>query len=360
MLYLKLLAAAFCGGLLFSLCHLPLAWLLGPMIGTILYTKLTRQSIHIPLLFRNLGFISIGYTIGLTFSKEALLEMITHLPSMLAMTLLMIIFSLILAWLTAKLTHANYKSTVAGSIPGGLTQMIALCGEMKGIDLAVVTIIQVTRIVSVVMLVPFLVYSPLLHGNERVQETIVHASASYQWSILPFFLLGAIAAFFCKKGKFPTPFLIGPMMMMAILVIAGIHVPSLPVSIVSLSQLFIGIDLGMRIKLGEMEKKAMFSIAAITSSGLLVSFSLMLAFLLIHLEEGITLMTAFIGLAPGGMAEMAILGQSVHGDLTVITTYQLFRLLFILFCVPSILKWLFLLFDWKEKRQLLVKGEKKK
>lgn len=310
-----------------------------------------------PVLLRDLGLISIGYMIGLTFSKESLVEMITHLPSMLAMTLAMIAFSLILAFMTTKITHTNYKSTIAGSIPGGLTQMIALCGEMKGIDLAVVTIIQVTRIVSVVMLVPFLVYSPLLHGKEHAQEAITHASASYHWSLLPFFLLAAIAALLSKKYKFPTPFLIGPIILIATLVIAGMQIPALPVSVISISQLFIGIDLGLRIKLGEMEKKAMFSTVAIVSSILLVSFSLFLGFILIHLESGITLMTAFIGLAPGGMAEMAILGQSAGGDLTVITTYQLFRLLFILFCVPSILKWIFLLVDWNEKRKLVLKED---
>ncbi|PKG22960.1 AbrB family transcriptional regulator [Niallia nealsonii] len=359
MSYLKLLVSACIGGLLFYFFHLPLAWILGPMIGTIFYTKLTKQLIKMPVLFRDLGFISIGYTIGLTFSKEALVEMFTHLPSMLAMTLSMIAFSLILAFFTTKITHTNYKSTIAGSIPGGLTQMVALCGEMKGIDLAAVTIIQVTRIVSVVMLVPFLVYSPLLHGNEQAGEVMTHMSTSYQWSILPFILLAASAAFLSKKGKFPTPFLIGPIIIIAILVIAGIHAPALPVSLISISQLFIGIDLGLRVKLGEIEKKAMFSTVAIISSFLLVVFSFVLSSILLHLENGITLMTAFIALAPGGMAEMAILGQSVGGDLTVITTYQLFRLLFILFCVPSILKWIFLLLDWNEKRKLVVKSEGK-
>ncbi|WP_248561678.1 AbrB family transcriptional regulator [Niallia sp. NCCP-28] len=359
MSYLKLFVSACIGGLLFHFFHLPLAWILGPMIGTIFYTKLTRHSIKMPILFRDFGLISIGYMIGLTFSKKALVEMFTHLPSMLVMTLSMIAFSLILAFFTTKITHTNYKSTIAGSIPGGLTQMVALCGEIKGIDLAVVTIIQVTRIVSVVMLVPFLVYSPLLHGKEQASDGIIHISTSYHWSILSFFLLAAIAAFLSKKGRFPTPFLIGPIIMIAVLVIAGIHVPALPVSVISISQLFIGIDLGLRIKLGEMEKKAMFSTVAIISSILLVSFSFVLGILLLHLENGITLMTAFIALAPGGMAEMAILGQSVGGDLTIITTYQLFRLLFILFCVPSILKWMFLLLDWNEKRKLIIKSEEK-
>ncbi|WP_445492637.1 AbrB family transcriptional regulator [Niallia sp. 03133] len=348
---LKLSVSAGLGGLIFYVCHLPLAWLLGPMIGTIIFCKITKQSPKLPFSFRDAGLVSIGYSIGITFSKDTFMEMFRHLPSMLAMTLAMIAFSLILAYFTTKITHSNYKSTIAGSIPGGLTQMMALCTELKGIDLAVVTIIQVSRIISVVMLVPFLVYSPLLHGKVQNGTVIVQASHSFHWSILLFLLLALIGSLVVKKCKFPTPYMIGSMLAIAALVLTGLHVPALPVGIISASQILIGIDLGLRIKLGEIENKAVFSTVAIASSILLVAFSLLLGIILINMEHNVSIITAFIGLAPGGMAEMAVLGQAVNGELTIITTYQLFRLLFILFCVPPLMKWAFQFFDKKEKHE---------
>ncbi|MFT8321113.1 MAG: AbrB family transcriptional regulator [Bacillus sp. (in: firmicutes)] len=346
---LKLSIAAFIGGLIFYFCHLPLAWLLGPMIATVLFCKATKQSPKLPFSFRDAGLLSIGYSIGITFTKETFIEMFNHLPSMLAMTLSMIIFSLTLAYFTTKITHTNYKSAITGSIPGGLTQMMALCTEMKGIDLAAVTIIQVSRILSVVMLVPFLVYSPLFHGTEHAAAVTVHPINTFHVSIIPFLFLAFIGAKMVEKLKFPTPFMIGSMVVIAAFVVSGMHVPALPISILSISQVLIGIDLGLRVKLGDIENKTVFTIVSVASSILLVAFSLFLSVILINMEQNVSIITAFIGLAPGGMAEMAILGQAVNGELTLITTYQLFRLLFILFCVPPLLKWTFHLLDKREK-----------
>ncbi|WP_445506168.1 AbrB family transcriptional regulator [Niallia sp. 03190] len=353
MFLLKLSFSAVIGGLIFYVCNLPLTWLLGPMIATVIFCKVTKQYPKLPFSFRNIGLISIGYSIGITFTKDTFNEMASHLPSMIAMTVAMIVFSLILAFITTKITRTNYKSTITGSIPGGLTQMTALCAELKGVDLAVVTIIQVTRIISVVMLVPFLVYSPLLHGKEHAAGVIVQ-QANLHWTILLYLLLALITAKVVERCKFPTPFLIGPMVVIATLVLGGIHVPAVPVSIISISQILIGIDLGLRVKLGTIENKAVFSTVAIVSSLLLVAFSLLLSIILINLDDNISIITAFIGLAPGGIAEMAVLGQAVNGELTIITTYQLFRLLFILFCVPPLMKWTFHLLDKKEEMRMLV------
>lgn len=337
---LLLCLSAVLGGWVFQVCQLPLAWLLGPMFSTILYVRLAKNSPKLPFSFRDIGLLVIGYLIGKQFTKQTLVEMGSHLPSMLLMTVIMIAFSLILAFITSKLTHSNLKSTVAGSIPGGLSQMIAISSEIKGIDLTVVTVIQISRILSVIILVPLLVYSPILYGNQATATVTSTAdSASYEWMIFLLLFCCFLLARLVKKWKFPAPFMIGPMLLIATISIAGLDVPAIPITLTCVAQTLIGIHLGLQIKFGNIENKAKFlSVVTITST-LLVLFSLLLGYILISLDSDISLLTAFIGLAPGGMAEMAVLGQSVHANLPIITTYQLFRLLFILFCVPIIMKW---------------------
>jgi len=347
-----MLASALIGGTVFYLCHLPLAWLLGAMIGTLAYVKLSKQTPKLLFSFRTYGLIPIGYTIGEHFNKQTLLDMVTHLPSMLLMTVGLILFSLLLAVVTNKLTHSNLKSTIAGSIPGGLTQMIAISSEIKGIDLTVVTIIQVCRIITVIMLVPFVVYSPILHAGSTVS---VAAGAPVSWLILPFMAIAFIAGIIAKKCKFPTPFMLGPLIVIAILLLAGVNVPTIPTPIIAAAQLLIGIDLGLQMKFGKIENKSRFLVVSVISSIVLVSFTFLLSAILLGIEENISLLTAFIGLAPGGMAEMAILGQAVHADLTIITTYQLFRLLFILFIVPIIMKRIFLYMERRKEIKAILK-----
>jgi len=330
---------ALLGGMIFQLCHLPLAWLLGPMFSTIIYVRITKNSPTLPFSFRDIGLLVIGYMIGIQFTEETLVDMFTHLPSMLFMTIIMIVFSLLLAYITSKMTKSNLKSTVAGSIPGGLSQMIAISAEIKGIDLTVVTVIQISRILSVIIFVPFLVYSPLLYGNKDSVNVTTTTVDSYHWIMFVLLVICYIIARLVKKWRFPAPFMIGPLLFIAILSIIKIEIPPIPSDLTRIAQALIGIHLGLQIKFGDINNKTKFLSTAFVSSILLVLFSLLLGFVLTQFNHDISMLTAFIGLAPGGMAEMAVLGQSVDADLPIITTYQLFRLLFILFCVPFLMKW---------------------
>lgn len=115
---LFLCLSAVLGGWVFQVCQLPLSWLLGPMFSTILYVRLAKISPKLPFSFRDIGLLVIGYLIGRQFTSQTLIEMGTHLPSMLFMTVVMLAFSILLAFITSRLTHSNLKSTVAGSIPG--------------------------------------------------------------------------------------------------------------------------------------------------------------------------------------------------------------------------------------------------
>ena len=81
------------GGWVFQVCQLPLSWLLGPMFGTILYVRLAKHSPKLPFSFRDIGLLVIGYLIGKQFTKQTLLEMGSHLPSMLLMTVIRIAWS---------------------------------------------------------------------------------------------------------------------------------------------------------------------------------------------------------------------------------------------------------------------------
>ncbi|RYG72527.1 hypothetical protein EU245_10000 [Lentibacillus lipolyticus] len=54
----------------------------------------------------------------------------------------------------------------------------------------------------------------------------------------------------------------------------------------------------------------------------------------------LTYSTAFLSTAPGGMVEMGLTAAAVGGDVSVVTSYQLFRLLVIMLFVPFFFKWL--------------------
>ncbi|OIU70234.1 AbrB family transcriptional regulator [Rossellomorea aquimaris] len=328
------------GGGLFTLLHVPLSWMLGSMVSVFAFQKWTAIHLKWPPVLRDFGLVIVGYAIGRSFSMKTLIEIGTQLPSMLTMTLAVILISMILAYFTTKLTGINLPSTITGSIPGGLSQMVVLGEELKNIDLTVVTILQVVRLLSVIFVVPFLVFSPLLAGHAPSPAGGAGSAAALDWGIVLFLVIAGLSAFAAKKIHLPTAAMLGPIMAVGGLVIAGLDVPAMPGVLIILAQLCLGIYFSFMLDFSSAKGLSKFvPLSVITSLCLLVS-CVGLSFILSKWHD-ISFLTAFISLAPGGMAEMAIVGQSVNADLSIITGYHLFRILFILFIIPFFLKWLF-------------------
>ena len=54
-----------------------------------------------------------------------------------------------------------------------------------------------------------------------------------------------------------------------------------------------------------------------------------------------SVITAFLAMAPGGIAEMCLAGLSMGEDVSLILTYQFARVLLLNFSVPFFVKWFF-------------------
>lgn len=168
------LMTALLGGWLFKLLHIPIPWLLGPMIAVLICSNVFKERYAWPTPIRNAGLVIVGYTIGLSMTATALHEMAIQLPSMLLMTLLLMLLCVALAFLVSKLSGINFKTALLGSIPGGLTQMVILAEETEGINLTIVTVTQVIRLMMIVVCVPLLVFSPIF-GNHKAAEASIAA-----------------------------------------------------------------------------------------------------------------------------------------------------------------------------------------
>ncbi|GAE44677.1 hypothetical protein JCM21738_1408 [Mesobacillus boroniphilus JCM 21738] len=96
----------------------------------------------------------------------------------------------------------------------------------------------------------------------------------------------------------------------------------------------------MLLKPEKLKKKVSTIILALLSGFLLVLGSLALSFFLSDALD-INIVTSFLSLAPGGMDQMGIIAHEVKADLSIVSGFQLFRLFFIYFAVPPILRWYF-------------------
>jgi membrane AbrB-like protein len=334
---------ALIGGSLFYYLHTPLPWMLGALAAVLLWSWLGKRKVRWPVHFANIGQVIIGYTIGRTFTQETCQQILNQLPTMLLVTVVTVLFSLMMGYITHKKTGITIETGLIGSIPGGLTQVAVLCREVPGTDITVVTLMQTARLLSVVFVVPFLAVHGLGYGGDAVpliQPSTAQAVNSYlpTTQILLVAGLVIVSAMLAWKLRLPTPFLLGSVIGTAVISLYSLPVPNVPQIYLDGAQLCIGAYTGARIHLENLENwRKVLPYTMLGVLGLIIC-SLGIGFVLMHVTH-ISLVTAFLSTAPGGMAEMGLTAMLLHADLSAIIAFQLFRLLFILMVLPPILKW---------------------
>ncbi|MFD0675396.1 MULTISPECIES: AbrB family transcriptional regulator [unclassified Paenibacillus] len=354
---LETVLITFAGGMLFTLLHVPLSWMLGPLAAVLVWTVCTRRSLVWPIRLRNGGLLLLGYSLGLSFTLNSAKQISSQLPSMFIATLLTIAFSLGIAFITARQTGVSPASSAIGSIPGGLSQMIVLSEEIEGADKAVVAFMQTIRLLMVVFVIPFVAVHGLADGlgvggagvgsiaNGGNENTLIGSLLSWGMAlhsrpIFSFLIFMGVAAacWVAVKLRFPTAYFLGPILAAATFTVAGLEPPHLPSLFVLLAQWSLGIYMGLGIKLSSLSKWRRLLPYTVLGNVAVIGFSIGLSYAF-SLVLPMSLLTAFLGMSPGGMTEMGVTAALVGADVSLVVAYQMFRILFILFIVPYALRW---------------------
>ena len=344
----QLLEALLCGlagGAIFSWIGLPLAWMLGPLTAVILWNLLTKRTLYWPKSFKNGGQMLLGYSMGLSFTAESAAQIAGQLPSMTVSTVLMVIFGLGIAYLASKVTGINAPSAVMGTTPGGLSQMTMLSEEIRGADPTIVTFMQTIRMLAVTFMVPMLTTYAFAGGaGSGLSATAVEAEQAVSGGGLMHLGMTVVAVLagtaLALRLRFPTPWILGPLITAAILTVSGFAAPHLPPILMIAAQLLMGVYLGLSIRLDMLKDWKKLLPFSLVSGALMVGFALLLAYIL-HLIHPMSMATAFLCIAPGGLPEMGVTAHEIRADVSMVAAYQLFRVFFILFLVPLFLRFAF-------------------
>src|SRR5690625_429871 len=352
------------GGALFMLLHIPVPWLLGPMIAMVIGTNVINYQFAWHWKIRNLGMVIIGYTIGLSMTTTALHEMARQLPSMLFMTVLLLLLCGGIAYVISKISDHDYSTSLLASMPGGLTQVIILAEETKGVNLAVVTVTQLIRLMLIIISMPLIVMLPFFKENTEVSSMTEPLSKAVSVNLFPniiiFVLVGIVLTFITVKINFPTAYLIGPMLSVIILQLIGVEGPELSPILINGSQLMIGTHVGLMLKTDQLPGKIRTVGLALTSGILLLVVGVLLSFLLALLQP-VSSATSLLSMAPGGMDQMGLIAHEIGADLSIVSGYQLFRTFFIFFAVPPLIRYIFTVLERKKqkKRRFIPLDERK-
>jgi membrane AbrB-like protein len=121
---------AFLGGYSFDSLGIYLPWMLGPLFVVMIAKVKLRKYLYWSKTFRSTGLVILGLQLGSSFTKQSLNEMIEYLPVMLFTTIAIISFTVLTGWFIGKRMNLSLGTSMLGSFPGGLSQMVVLSEEM--------------------------------------------------------------------------------------------------------------------------------------------------------------------------------------------------------------------------------------
>lgn len=330
------------GGILFFSLSIPLAWMLGPLATVVVCSQALKQPMCWPLSLRNAALVVLGYVIGRAFTEDAAHQVVAQLPVMLLVTSIILGMSLLFGYLTHRRVGISLSTGLMGCVPGGFSQMVLMSEEIDNTNVSVVSFMHTIRLMSVIFIVPALATQAAGLAGIAPAASSATASLAAIFTPLPprtipllFWALGF--ALFARRTHWPTPFLLGPIFGAALAAMAGVDCPALPPWLTIPCQIAVGAYMGTQIQIENLANWRILLAYTMLGVVAVLAASLGAAYLLAYFY-GYSTVTAFLSMAPGGVAEMSVTGIALQADLSVIASYQLFRLFFIMLFTPILFR----------------------
>lgn len=320
------------GAMMFDALGLPVPWMLGSLFAVLISQFFIKVELFWPVQFRNIGLIVIGVAIGQTFQLSIFSGMGWLLFLMFSINLFLVIVSIAMAFGVHKICNVSLKTALTCTVPGGLGQIVVFAEEERDINLAVVTYFHVVRVVSIVMVIPFILSGHVVQSG--------NTDSLLGKELLPLILLLLVAGgtvWIGKKIRLPVPYFLTPILLIMTLTLLSVETPKIPGDILHLAQLLMGTYIGLLLKPNMIKLGSKIIVLGILSALFLIAITFGQGFLLVHFL-GYSLSTSFLSTAAGGLDQMSLLATAIGADVSVVTVFQVFRLLFVFLLVLPLLK----------------------
>jgi membrane AbrB-like protein len=323
------------GSLIFVYLNLPLPWVIGALFTTTAACML-GQKLWIPDWLRANSHIVLGALFGTSVSPEFFGNFLSWFPSMLAVTAYVVLVMPPIMFYLVKVVRLDIVTAYFSAAPGGLIPMTAL-GQAMGADAKSISLIQSSRIILTVLLIPFLF---TLFGGYEPSGRIGTGGSFLALSIFDgLFLLGISVSGYviARPLKIPTPSLMGPMIAVAAISMTGTSSAEVPDSLVAIAQWIIGSTIGSMFNNVQPRKVAQVLFHGSLTSTFMIAFATVSA-LATHYFTNLPTNALVLAFAPGGFTEMALVGFALGIDIAFLVTHQLTRYFFVLTMIPLVIK----------------------
>ncbi|PVE50675.1 AbrB family transcriptional regulator [Rhizobium rhizogenes] len=323
------------GVAIFLLLNLPLPFLFGPMTAT-LVAALCRAPLA------GLGQVSVAArsVLGVAIGTSVTPALVGELPSMLASVALVPVYIVLIALVGVPFFRrfCGFDPVTAfyAAMPGGAADM-TIFGKESGGNVRQLSLVHVTRLMVIMVVAPVILVN--IYG---VSLTHAIGPPAFDLPILEMLIMAVAAIVGWKGGERIGLFgaaILGPLVVSAILSLAGILHLRPPREALMVGQFLIGMGIGVSY-VGVSLRELRHTVTGGTA------FVLILAALAGAVTELVTMtglappVEGFLAFMPGGQAEMSMLALVSGADLSFVVVHHLTRILVVILGAPILFRFM--------------------
>ena len=328
------LAVALAAALACDTLHVPLPWMIGPLLA-VAGTRVAGWPVAAAPGGRQVGQWIVGTALGLYFSPLVAQRVSSFVWLLFLGAVFAIAVGYFCGYILSILGGTDRTTAVFASVPGGAAEM-AVLGERFGARVDQVAAAQSFRLLLVVVTIPSVFAALGLHGA----DPFLAAGGDVRWPALAALLsVTAAAGLLLTRLNVPNAFVLGALVVTIPLTMAGVTTSAMPRVLLNGAQLLLGCALGSRFNRSFLARAPRFVAAVVVTVVLAIGGSILFALIMARLT-GIHPATLVLATAPGGIAEMAVTAQVLELGVPLVTSFHVTRVMLLLTCTGPLFAWL--------------------
>jgi uncharacterized protein len=321
------------GGFIFKLLSLPLPWMLGSMSFVTAATVMGIRP-RIPAQFRAVMITVLGIMLGSSFTPEIFARMSEWIITISALAVWMVLAGTVALVYFRKVAGYDPVTAFFAATPGGLNEMV-IVGKAMGGDDRTISLTHASRIMLVVFTIPLWYrFGATIPLAPRPDIGLLDVA----WQDLALLALCApVGALLARGLRIPAAFLVGPMILSALVHLSGLTASKPPDALVAFAQVAIGAAIGARFTGVTVGRMARTAAHAIISAVFMLAMTILFAVVLSR-WTGYPVPALVLAFAPGGLAEMSLVALALSVDAAFVASHHIARIIMVVTLAPLVFR----------------------
>ena len=329
------LAFAAIGGLSFGLAGIPAGYLSGSILAVAI-AALSGRPMHMPAPMVRVLIVLIGTSLGAVVTPETLRGVTTYPASIAVLVAATIVIS-VAGTAYLRVVHGWDRLTAyLASVPGGLSQVMALAIEFKA-DVRAIAIVQTIRVIILSVCLPalFAALGLVAAGATGRPRPPFDGSQIRELAIL--LAVSTVSAIVAHRVRFPGGLLFGAMLASAALHGTDTLHVMMPSWVYFTVMVAFGAVSGARFANTPVRLLLRFTGAAFGVFAVAVVITAGFAMLVLAMLD-VPVAEVMVAYAPGAVDAMLLLALALNFDPVYVGTHHLVRIFFVMAATPLIVR----------------------